>query len=284
MNGRIATTLLTDRDDTKATVTPDQTNLQQNEPKAAFPKKRNLRADIKEEEEDTQKVEEKQWLEPPKLRGMIGDEINSNSNSNQKKKRKRRRRIRNNSDKAEMESEKDDTTTPLTDIEDCINIGMNELLNTVTINKQMNKQTNLKKKKKIIYTYTYIDCDFVPLTQTIIDSVKAKAKEQHIPPKWDEMYEGIYRMRSEVNGIAYNADVDRVGCAYLADQSADKKTQRFHLLVALLLSSQTRDPVTAQAMAKLKTKFNGLTVEAICSVKDIKQIDECICKVGFHNR
>lgn len=51
-----------------------------------------------------------------------------------------------------------------------------------------------------------------------------------------------------------------------------------------MLSSQTKDPVTAQGITNLKEKFDGLTVDAICRVTQMKDIDDCINKVGFHNR
>lgn len=44
------------------------------------------------------------------------------------------------------------------------------------------------------------------------------------------------------------APVDTMGCHMLADRAADPKTYRFQVLVALMLSSQTKDKVTAEAM------------------------------------
>ena len=62
------------------------------------------------------------------------------------------------------------------------------------------------------------------------------------------------------------------------------QTKRFHVLVGLMLSSQTKDPVTAQGIANLKKTFDGLTVDAICRVTNMERINACINKVGFHNR
>jgi endonuclease-3 len=58
---------------------------------------------------------------------------------------------------------------------------------------------------------------------------------------------------------------------------------RFQILVSLMLSAQTRDSTTAQAVANLKTLPNGLTVESIQKTKE-KKVDQMICKVGFHIR
>ena len=98
------------------------------------------------------------------------------------------------------------------------------------------------------------------------------------------VYDGILNMR-DVNGIASNAEVDKIGCASLYDQTADIKTQRFQVLVSLLLSSQTKDPVTAQAVFNLRHNLkNGLTVDSIYNMKDTSKMHECIKSVGFHNR
>merc|ERR1712228_67009 len=109
----------------------------------------------------------------------------------------------------------------------------------------------------------------IPLTTDII----AEGYKNGAPPNWDKVYDGIYAMRSPPNGIAYNAEVDNIGAASLFDQECDAKTQRFHVLVSLLLSSQTKDRVTADAMYKLKNKFDGLTVDSICNVLNKQSIN-----------
>lgn len=43
-----------------------------------------------------------------------------------------------------------------------------------------------------------------------------------------------------------------MGCAQCADKKADIHTQRYQILVALMLSSQTKDTVTFTACQKLK--------------------------------
>jgi endonuclease III len=50
-----------------------------------------------------------------------------------------------------------------------------------------------------------------------------------------------------------------------------------------MLSSQTKDPITAEAIENLKAhKPDGLTVDSILSM-DPKVLNGYICKVGFHN-
>lgn len=49
------------------------------------------------------------------------------------------------------------------------------------------------------------------------------------------------------------------------------QTQRFHILVALMLSSQTKDNVTYEAMLRLRS--NGLTPRSLveCELGDLEQ-------------
>uniref|UniRef100_A0A7S1KQT6 Endonuclease III homolog n=1 Tax=Percolomonas cosmopolitus TaxID=63605 RepID=A0A7S1KQT6_9EUKA len=62
------------------------------------------------------------------------------------------------------------------------------------------------------------------------------------------------------------APVDTMGCHVLHDKQAVPKTQRFHTLVSLLLSAQTKDAITAKAMHNLKKE--GLTVDNVLSGND----------------
>ena len=91
------------------------------------------------------------------------------------------------------------------------------------------------------------------------------------------------------------APVDTMGCEDLFWQSAPPKEKRYHTLTALMLSSQTKDTVTAAAMQRLHTELvppvstadgkqysSGLTVHNILS-SDPKHLDSLIGKVGFHN-
>ena len=75
-----------------------------------------------------------------------------------------------------------------------------------------------------------------------------------------------------------------MGCERLADEATEPKVFRFQTLVSLMLSSQTKDPVTAEAMRNLRGFWrDGLTVQNVLDVDD-KQLDALICKVGFHNK
>lgn len=103
------------------------------------------------------------------------------------------------------------------------------------------------------------------------------------------MYNVVKKMRLP-GGIAHGAAVDTMGCERLADKNASPKDQRFHTLIALMLSSQTKDTVNAVAMQKLKTELPpykpgapvGLNLDNVLAV-DANVLNQLIWAVGFHN-
>ncbi|KAL2115846.1 hypothetical protein VTJ04DRAFT_10101 [Mycothermus thermophilus] len=108
------------------------------------------------------------------------------------------------------------------------------------------------------------------------------------PTGWEEMYNTAKEMR--LRGAAANAAVDTMGCERLAQRDASPRDRRFQTLVALMLSSQTKDTVNAEAMRRLQTELPacapgkpvGLNLENMLAV-DEKVLNELIGKVGFHN-
>ncbi|KAI1820416.1 DNA glycosylase [Xylaria intraflava] len=109
------------------------------------------------------------------------------------------------------------------------------------------------------------------------------------PSGWEEMYAAVQSMRSD-GGAASNAPVDTMGCERLALPTATPRDQRFQTLVALMLSSQTKDTVNAVAMHRLQTELApcspgappGLNLENILAVAPAR-LNELIHAVGFHN-
>lgn len=109
------------------------------------------------------------------------------------------------------------------------------------------------------------------------------------PSDWEEMYNVVRKMRAP-GGAAYGAAVDTMGCERLADRSASPKDQRLHSLIALMLSSQTKDTVTAVVMRKLQTELPaykpgapvGLNLDNVLAV-DPNLLNQMIWAVGFHN-
>lgn len=96
------------------------------------------------------------------------------------------------------------------------------------------------------------------------------------PADWETVWELISEMRKGVT-----APVDTMGCASLGDHNAEPKDFRYQTLLALMLSSQTKDQVTAAAMGRLKAYFKaGLTAQSV-ALTDEAVLRDLIHPVGF---
>ncbi|CAL2037956.1 unnamed protein product [Caenorhabditis brenneri] len=93
---------------------------------------------------------------------------------------------------------------------------------------------------------------------------------------WRRDVEWIRKMRE---GMV--APVDTMGCHKLADPLAPPEVHRFQVLVALMLSSQTRDEVNAAAMKRLKD--HGLSIQKILEFP-VPDLEKILCPVGFYKR
>ncbi|KAF4784981.1 HhH-GPD superfamily base excision DNA repair protein [Colletotrichum scovillei] len=108
------------------------------------------------------------------------------------------------------------------------------------------------------------------------------------PTDWLEIYNAVKEMR--LHGAARNAAVDTMGCERLFHPDASERDRRFHILIALMLSSQTKDTVNAVAMKRLMTELppheegaqGGLCLENVLAVEPAL-LNELIWAVGFHN-
>ncbi|KAM4604044.1 endonuclease III-like protein 1 [Polymixia lowei] len=93
------------------------------------------------------------------------------------------------------------------------------------------------------------------------------------PPDWRRQLANIREMRS-----SRDAPVDKMGAERCYDPEAPGHVRRFQVLVSLMLSSQTKDQVTAAAMQKLRA--HGCTAENIISTDD-ETLGRLIYPVGF---
>jgi len=103
------------------------------------------------------------------------------------------------------------------------------------------------------------------------------------PDNWRLVYSAIEEMRSK-----RDAPVDIVGSGCLADKSMSGGLEmyRFQTLVAVLLSSQTRDGVVAEAMRRLFEYYQdrgGLSAANVSSTSTI-ELDTLLSGVGFHSK
>ncbi|KAK2873635.1 alpha,alpha-trehalase nth1 [Arthroderma sp. PD_2] len=119
------------------------------------------------------------------------------------------------------------------------------------------------------------------------------------PSNWEAIYDTVKSMRERDP----TAPVDTMGCAELYWRSSSPRDRRFQTLIALMLSSQTKDTVTAVAMQRLHTQLSDethdaavaevwdhdhqttpstLTLEHVLDVSSTR-LNELIRTVGFHN-
>lgn len=103
-------------------------------------------------------------------------------------------------------------------------------------------------------------------------------KQKKSPPQgWKEIYTLVEELRQD-----RTAPCDGDGAEALPEKNLDPKVFRFQTLIALMLSSQTKDAMVGQAMRRLQQ--HGLTVENLhpdrTSAETLKGL---IHGVGFHN-
>ena len=103
--------------------------------------------------------------------------------------------------------------------------------------------------------------------------IKTENASVWTPKNWQQQLDNIREMRRN-----RDAAVDHQGCERTADETAPPDVQRYQILISLMLSSQTKDQVTYEAMRRLKE--NDLTVQNILKMSEDK-IGELIKPVGF---
>eukprot|EP00835_Amoeboradix_gromovi_P004467 NODE_349_length_10402_cov_0.251286.p4 type:complete len:284 gc:universal NODE_349_length_10402_cov_0.251286:466-1317(+) len=106
--------------------------------------------------------------------------------------------------------------------------------------------------------------------------IKIHRKE---PNNWMQTYRRLKEYRKN-----HLAPVDSMGCAELGEGT--EKIKRFQTLLALMLSPQTRDEMTARAMSQVREYCRAEFDEELDlrAVRNTKQSDleECIKCVGFY--
>ncbi|XP_037326889.2 endonuclease III-like protein 1 [Pungitius pungitius] len=110
-------------------------------------------------------------------------------------------------------------------------------------------------------------------TQLKVEYDKDEGAEHWEPPNWEKQWRYVREMRS-----GRDAPVDNMGAEKCYDSQAPPRVRRFQVLVSLMLSSQTKDQVTAGAMKKLRA--HGCTVENILATDD-EALGKLIYPVGF---
>ncbi|XP_028137268.2 endonuclease III-like protein 1 [Diabrotica virgifera virgifera] len=98
-------------------------------------------------------------------------------------------------------------------------------------------------------------------------------KNKRMPENWEQVLANLKEMRKHSD-----APVDSMGCDKCHDENAPPNVMRYQQLLALMLSSQTKDQITHAAMKRLID--HGCTVENILGTADEK-LGELIYPVSF---
>lgn len=107
-------------------------------------------------------------------------------------------------------------------------------------------------------------------------SPRSPSQTTRAPPAgWESTYALVEELRQD-----RTAPVDSDGSEALPDKTQGPQVFRFQVLIALMLSSQTKDAIVGETMRRLQQ--HGLTVENI-SQTPAKELDAMIFRVGFHN-
>ncbi|ORM41130.1 Endonuclease III-like protein 1 [Babesia sp. Xinjiang] len=136
--------------------------------------------------------------------------------------------------------------------------------------KPISNKKSAAKKLKISYDNEYIDLDYDTKRQPFRHIEQNECKI----PNFANVWNAIVDMRQ-----SKTAPVDTMGAHCCADETEDKATYEYQTLIACMLSSQTKDAVTAAAMDALKQR--GLNVQNIAKMSE-EELDSLISKVGFH--
>jgi len=104
---------------------------------------------------------------------------------------------------------------------------------------------------------------------------RKKVVKRSAPKDWESIYSLVEELREDCS-----APVDSNGSEALPQHDLGEEVFRFQILIALMLSSQTKDMVVGDAIRALQA--HGLTVENICNTPADK-VNQLIQKVGFHN-
>jgi endonuclease-3 len=117
---------------------------------------------------------------------------------------------------------------------------------------------------------------------TNVSSPPSSRKKQKImpgtlepPENWEVIYSIVEELRAD-----RSAPLDTDGGEAIPERHLGEKVYRFQVLVALMLSSQTKDAVVGETMRILQK--HGLTVSNIHAT-DAVTLNTLIQKVGFHN-
>ncbi|TKR75982.1 hypothetical protein L596_017197 [Steinernema carpocapsae] len=140
-------------------------------------------------------------------------------------------------------------------------------------------EAKVAKEKKKVVKQKKTDPGPSSQVKDIEDTVEKKQEDKmtsRLSERALQQWENIKKMRE-----TGDAPVDVMGCHMLADPLAEPKVFRFQCLLALMLSSQTRDQITAAAMHRLRD--NGCNIENILAYPEA-ELGKMLCPVGMYKK
>ena len=176
-------------------------------------------------------------------------------------------------EKKEVEGEEEANTAQGTNIE-------NADLSSKYFPKQ--KQVNTNTSSRTAYTNATNTLACLPkksnATKTESEREPMAKKLKWQPAEWVEQLRRIKEMRS-----SHDAPVDTMGCEALECEEPNQPAniKRYHILVSLMLSAQTKDEVTAKAMSQLYKL--PLNIDTILSTQ-AEIIEKAIYPASFYKR
>lgn len=123
----------------------------------------------------------------------------------------------------------------------------------------------MRNRKKITVNY-----------EAYIDKPPTATTPKFEPPLWRQTLENIRSMRKK-----HPAPVDTMGCDKCSEDNYDEKAQRYHCLLSLMLSSQTKDQITFDAMKRLKARCENLVPATLLKLSDF-ELEELLKPVSFY--
>lgn len=175
-------------------------------------------------------------------------EIHSKTNNSKVNKSKNKKIKIEHNENEELDT-KDDVRTEL--------LGTSHYFNTQTVPSSLKASKGKRQPIKIDY-----DTD-----KNVLE------KNEWFPQNWQALLNNIREMRKYKT-----APVDEMGCDKCADPTTDAATSRYQSLVALMLSSQTKDQITHAAVQRLIS--HGCTPNNIVNTPD-ELLGKLIYPVGF---
>ncbi|CCE83005.1 Piso0_002778 [Millerozyma farinosa CBS 7064] len=151
-----------------------------------------------------------------------------------------------------------------------------------TIKKEEDRESDYKRIK--------IETGIAAMRYARAEDEDLESSDAKQPKDWYKIYNEVALMREH-----FESPVDTMGCESIPNtirpglSEMRPQVYRFQLLVSLILSSQTKDEVTYNAMLNLNRHLmdrgfeDGLTLEAVLTLSET-EVDGLISKVGFHRK